>query len=181
MKPFTEEIRYEYPLNPSSLVFDAGGFEGRFANEIHRRYGCRVWCFEPVFHEAIKDKLHPSIELFPFAIGGRNGTVIIGVKGDSTGMWAESDKEVEVEIVDVNEVVDEPVDLMKLNCEGAEYEILEALLDSGKVTMVRNIQVQFHRVVSNFQERWEAIRTRLLETHELTYDAPFCWENYRLK
>lgn len=181
MKPFTEEMRYEYLLNPSSLVLDVGGYEGRFANEIYHRYGCRVWCFEPVFHEAVKDKLHPAIKLFPYGIGGKSGEVSIGVKGDSTGMWATGVDSITAAIMDVNEVVVEPVDLMKLNCEGAEYEILEALLDGGKVDMIKNIQVQFHRVVENYMERWESIRNRLLATHELTYDAPFCWENYQLK
>jgi FkbM family methyltransferase len=181
MKPFTESMRYEYPLNPSSLVLDVGGFEGRFANEIHRLYGCRVWCFEPVFHREIRSKLHPLITLFPYGIGGKSGEVSIGVKGDSTGMWATGVDSVTAEIMDVNEVITVPVDLMKLNCEGAEYEILEALLDGGKATMVKNIQVQFHRVVENYVERWESIRSRLLATHELTYDAPFCWENYQLK
>lgn len=181
MRPFTEEMRYEYPLNPSSLVLDVGGFEGRFANEIHRRYGCRVWCFEPVFHEAIKPKLHPAITLVPVGIGRFSGAVKIGVKGDSTGMWATGVDSITVPIVGVDSIITEPVDLMKLNCEGAEYEILEAILDSGKVSMVKNIQVQFHTVVENYMERWESIRNRLLSTHELTYDAPFCWENYQLK
>jgi len=39
---FEEEIRYEYPLNVRSIVFDVGGYKGDFAQGMLDRYGCFV-------------------------------------------------------------------------------------------------------------------------------------------
>jgi FkbM family methyltransferase len=180
MKPFTEELRYEYPLKPDDLVVDVGGYEGKFANEIRKRYGCRVWCFEPVFHQEIRSKLYPGIKLFTSGIGRDNYDQTFQIKGDMTGAWADG-SEIEVSIVNVNEVLNEPVALLKLNCEGGEYEILEAILDDGDPLLFDNIQVQFHPIFPDSEQRWQKIRERLLVTHELTYDAPWCWENYKRK
>jgi FkbM family methyltransferase len=180
MKPFTEELRYEYPLKPDDLVVDVGGYEGKFANEIRRRYGCRVWCFEPVFHKEIRTKLHPDVELLAYGLGRGDYSQSFFVKGDMTGAWAEGEQ-IEVFVVDVNGTLREPVALLKLNCEGGEYEILEAILDEGDPLLYDNIQVQFHSIFPDSEARWQKIRERLLVTHELTYDAPWCWENYKRK
>jgi FkbM family methyltransferase len=180
MKPFTEEMRYEYPLKPDDLVIDVGGYEGKFSNEIRRRYGCRVWCFEPVFCESIKEHLDPAVRLFENGLGDGEYTTEMHIKGDSTGAWADGDPRL-VRVLDAVKVISEPVALLKLNCEGGEFEILRALLDRGDVRLIENIQVQFHPIFPDAEERWQRIRECLLETHELTYDAPWCWENYKLK
>jgi len=180
MKPFTESMRYEYPLTPDSLVVDVGGYEGRFANTIVEKYGCRVWCFEPVFYEDIRSKLHPSILIFEKGLAGSNRTELMHIKGDSTGVFADGEAK-RVELVDIVDAIQEPVALLKLNCEGCEFEILEALLERGNPLLYDNIQVQFHGVVSDAEDRWLKIRLQLLDTHELTYDAPWCWENYKRK
>ena len=74
------------------------------------------------------------------------------------------------------------VDLAKINIEGAEYDLLDDLLDSGCITVFRNLQVQFHDfVVENAAARMHAIQQRLAATHELTWQYPFVWENWRLK
>lgn len=180
MQQFTESMRYEYPLKMSDLVIDVGGYEGRFANEIIRRYKCRVVCYEPVFYDQVKHNIDFGVTLIRAALGGENRDEVLHIKGDMTGVWADGEP-VHVRVLNVNEAITEPVALMKLNCEGCEFEILEAILDRGNPKLFSNIQVQFHTVVPDFQKRWESIREKLLETHELTYDAPWCWENYKLK
>lgn len=42
-----ETLRLSYPLNEDSTVFDLGGFQGDFANQINIRYRCYVYLFEP--------------------------------------------------------------------------------------------------------------------------------------
>jgi len=180
MKPFTEELRYEYPLKPDDLVVDVGGYEGKFANEIKRRYGCRVWCYEPVFYSQISAALDPGVWLMPLGLGRNSREDTFYIKGDMTGNWADGDP-VKVKVAAINTTITEPVALLKLNCEGGEYEILEAILDDGDPLLYDNIQVQFHHIFPDSEQRWQKIRERLLVTHELTYDAPWCWENYKRK
>ena len=185
MKPFQESDRYDYPLTPNSVVFDVGAYEGNFAREIHAKYGCRVVCFEPVFYRQLQQRfaVNAKIVVLPFGLGGRSHTQSMGVSGDSKGKHSPAAQRVMVEIVNVCEMQSAygPVDLLKLNCETAEFEILEALLEHGRTWQIQDIQVQFHRCAPDAERRRQMIRNGLLCTHALTFDAPWCWENYRIK
>jgi hypothetical protein len=68
---------------------------------------------------------------------------------------------------------------MKINVEGAEYDILESLITTGFVQRVDDIQVQFHDFVPNASERVVALRKSLAATHYPTYMFSFVWENWR--
>jgi hypothetical protein len=70
------------------------------------------------------------------------------------------------------------VALMKLNIEGAEYDLLEHMIANGTISQVRAIQVQFHLAVPNAERRMEAIQSRLERTHRLTFQYRFVWENW---
>lgn len=70
---------------------------------------------------------------------------------------------------------------MKINIEGGEYQVIPALIDSGFIKNIRDIQVQFHDFIENAMAQRSEIRNRLKETHYLTYDYLFVWENWRLK
>jgi hypothetical protein len=53
------------------------------------------------------------------------------------------------------------------------------MLDSGMVSRVKNIQIQFHDFVPDASGRMLEIQSRLRVTHELTYYFPFIWENWQ--
>ena len=183
MKPFEERLRYEYALTPESLVVDCGGYEGQFARTIHRRYGCRVWVFEPVFHATLIETLadvYPKVRVFPVGLGTRNASVELKIKGNMTGEFAEGDP-VTATLWDAVDALNEPTALLKLNCEGAEFAILEAILERGNPTLYDDIQVQPHPGVPDCEARWNRIHDRLTVTHELTFHEPWCWSNYRIK
>ena len=73
------------------------------------------------------------------------------------------------------------IDLMKINIEGGEYDLLEHLIDSGVIGAIADVQVQFHDFVPHAEKRMEEIQRRLSETHELTWQYKFIWENWKLK
>lgn len=180
---FTESLRYDYPLTSSSLVIDAGGYHGQFAAEISRRYGCRVDVYEPVFHELCAKALEsfPNVSVFPYGLADFTGSTTFHIKGDMTGSFADGPAQ-EVQMLEVSGVISDscPVDLLKLNVEGMEYVILNRLLSSPPLMQcLRNIQVQFHSVGPERERLYPALRERLLTTHHLTFDFPWCWENYR--
>ena len=70
---------------------------------------------------------------------------------------------------------------MKINIEGGEFDLLDQLIKSKLVTRIDNIQVQFHNFFDNSKDRREGIRKQLKQTHYLTYDYYFVWENWKLK
>lgn len=184
MKEFTDESqRYDYTLTESSLVLDVGAYKGEFANSVERRYGCKVWMFEPIFEFPL---LYSSkLIWFRCAVGARSGIERFGVGDDWTGKYLADDKHEKriVPVLGISDVMCDisHVDLLKLNVEGMEYEILEEMWNADIYEKFGNIQVQFHQNVPDFQERYENIAVALRHSHELEWRTPFIWESWKLK
>lgn len=189
MKTFTEEERYNYNLRPNSLVLDVGAYHGRFSKTIADKHHCDIDAFEPVpahfniAFETLKDI--PRVRLSECAVGdGQTDTIEIGVSNDSSGVYSSGEQKVVAKQYSLRHVLhghgDRPVDLLKLNCEGGEFPILFQAIKDGVIPRLRNIQVQFHHVFPEAETEYEFIRSQLLKTHRLTYDVPWCWQNYEL-
>lgn len=197
--PFTETDRYEPyagELERESLVIDIGAHKGTFAHHINRIYGCRVLAFEPIREFADEARLlfngNRAIELFEVAVGGHTGFSRFRVQGDATGEFLpinpigdeEAVKVIMVSMVDILKTTPRAklqVDLVKLNCEGGEFAILESLIRNNMLTMVRNWQIQFHKVVPDADWRRARIIADLMKDYEVTLDYPWVWESFRLK
>ena len=90
------------------------------------------------------------------------------------------------ETVEIRSVADEirslgRVDLMKLNIEGAEYELLGALAEADLMGEVRFIQVQFHDFVPDAVAKLQEARELLSRTHDVMWEYPFVWESWELR
>lgn len=188
MTPFTEDLRYQYDLTPDSVVIDCGGYEGRFAAGIYDRYGCTVHVLEPVkhFHDGILlrfGEAHLKVHAHNFGIGAVNEARVFSIKGDMTGAYADNPETERVILRAADEVIEmfaEPeIALLKLNVEGEEFSTLEKLVDSPMLARVRNIQVQWHAVVPDYQARYDALQAKLARTHHLTFDHGWVWQNWQ--
>ena len=71
------------------------------------------------------------------------------------------------------------VDLAKMNIEGGEYDLLPALIDSGLMTRIDRLQVQFHLFEPSLAQAREAICEGLAKTHSRAWCYPFVWEEWR--
>ncbi len=188
-EPFHESIRYAYDLNPDSVVLDCGGFEGGFCHEITDLHDCRVIVLEPVqeFYEKIvaRFKENLKVEVLPFGIGPETRKEKFTIKGDMSGPFADGGEERNVKILSMAALTGilgfESYDLIKINIEGGEFPLLEDMLDKGYVTMFRNIAVQFHKVIPDYEKRRDMIRKRLSETHQEQWCFPWVWESWRIK
>jgi len=182
-------LRLEYDLDVNSIVVDIGGFEGQWASDIFGRYCCQTLVFEPVptFAEALRVRFarNPSVRVFGLGLGTQDHWEEIYVNGMRSSLVRPSRTRVRVEIRRADRFLAaqniSSVDLMKVNIEGAEYDLLEHLLDVDWLPKIRDLQVQFHDFVPMARQRRAAIRQMLARTHYLTYDYPFVWENWRLK
>ena len=71
---------------------------------------------------------------------------------------------------------------MKINIEGGEYDLLEALLSGDAIKLIKNIQVQFHDfLINDAKEKMTKLQEKLALTHDLTYQYEFVWENWKVK
>jgi len=182
-------FRYDYDLNSDSFVMDLGGYEGQWASDIYSRYRCRIAVFEPVaaFAAAIRQRFrhNEDIETFQYGLGGSAKTEMVYLWGAGTSAYRRRTEGEEIRIVDVETWFDEQrvdsVQLMKINIEGGEFELLERLLETGSISRIENIQVQFHNVAVESARRMERIQEGMKNTHEPTYQYRFVWENWTLK
>tara|TARA_R110001583_G_scaffold193297_1_gene361363 strand:- start:1921 stop:2508 length:588 start_codon:yes stop_codon:yes gene_type:complete len=183
--------RLQYDLGFESVVFDVGGYHGHFADDISWLYGCTVHVFEPVnkFYNLIRNRFQyiPSIQVHPFGLSNKTEKVTFGMDGISTSLYKLGSYKTTVQLKNIEEVVDDlsltNIDLIKLNIEGGEYSLLEHCLEKQLVSKMKNIQVQFHKDwgPGDAVNRRENIRKQLQDTHELTYNYDWVWENWRLK
>jgi FkbM family methyltransferase len=179
-------LRLEYELDRRSLVLDVGGYEGQWASDIFSRYLCRIHVFEPVpdFADAIERRFaaNGAIKLHRVALGAKSGEAKLSISGDGSSFLLRAGKEVPVRIVTLEYIVaTEGIDdiaLMKINIEGAEYDLLDHLVACGLIRRIGNLQVQFHDFVPDAEFRRHAIQSRLRETHKLAYEYPFVWESW---
>jgi len=179
-------FRYDYDLDGDSFVMDLGGFEGDWADKIHSRYGCRVTVFEPVaaFAETIRERFESNddIGVFQYGLGGSSRTEMIYLHGAGTSTFRKRARGEGIRIVDVEQWFEEHgvdhVQLMKINIEGGEFELLERLLDTGSISRIENVQVQFHNIAVGSTRRMERIQEGMKSTHEPTYQYKFVWENW---
>lgn len=182
-------LRLAYPLNQNSVVLDLGGYKGQWASDIFSKYCCNVYVFEPVmaFYEAIKKRFqrNKKIRTFPFGLAEENKKVVLGVDKDCSSMFKGSDEGEVVVLHSFKEFLGthqiRNIDLIKINIEGAEYDLLDFIIEEGLQTRISNIQVQFHDFVPYAEKRMKAIQKMLEGTHEMTWQYPFVWENWRIR
>ena len=183
------KLRYVYPLNGESVVFDIGGYHGDFAAEISRRYDSRVYVFEPmpIFHEYCECRLRdrPKLICLPYGLSNKNERIPMALADDASGLYNPKNAKAPEELILLrafNEVMSElnltHIDLIKVNIEGGEYPLLECLLDTGLIEKVNHIQVQFHDFAERAVERRSSIRARLAVTHSQDWCYPFIWESW---
>jgi len=184
-----DQHRFTYPLTSESVVLDIGGYMGQWASDIYSRYRCTIHVFEPVpaFADVIRARfrLNPDIEIHQLALGASLRKERISVGGDSSSTFTSSAESIEIDFVDVRSSFAEnefaEVDLMKVNCEGGEYELLERMIETKLLTRVTDIQLQFHEIGVDSAQKRANIQQALRRTHELTYEYPFVWENWKRK
>ena len=194
MIPFSEPLRYDYPLNPQSVCIDVGAYEGNWSRHIHQKTGARIDAYEPVrrFYDKARANLATldMVRIYHAGVAATTKHVDIHVQNDSSGAFAGSadvEKCYMIGIEEVLRIASVPeIAVLKLNCEGMEYEILEHLLTHSDgfgpcIKRLRNIQVQFHMVVPDWENRYGAIAADLAQTHECTWREPFVWENWTLR
>lgn len=184
-----EAKRYQFDgLGPESVVFDVGGFEGNWAQDIHSRYGCNVHVFEPhpTFAKALEARFaeNPKITIYPFAIGSTQGELRLSDDGDASSAVNNTAAAVTGEVRPVAAFMAEfeppRIDLMKVNIEGGEYDLLPALTQSGDMARIGILQVQFHLFRESDQKLRDNVREDLAKTHNQAWCYPFVWEEWHL-
>lgn len=159
-----EDKRYEYDLKPGDYVLDIGSYKREFGRQIEEKYiGCRVEYFD--------------------ALDNRAAWIFTGKQWFSgayyyTSMYGEGDP-VQKDCYDISEWLQTEVALCKINIEGGEYYLLDYIIETGLIKNIKYLQVQFHLIEGqDCENMYEGLKQRLLLTHKIDWQYPFCWESW---
>lgn len=190
MKPFEESDRLNHDFGPEDVILDIGAHEGWFTEQLWNKFQCYIYAFEPIaaFREKLEARFKDNrkVVIFPYAIGATDRFTSFGVKGDMTGEFCLLPNQHEkVEVVSALRAMNmlglHEIVLASVNCEGGEYDIIDLLLETGAIKRIRNLSVQFHTVVPDYQARMERIVDHLKQTHDHVYGSPFVWDGFKLR
>ena len=185
-----QTLRLNYPLNKESVVFDLGGYKGEFAADIYNKYQSTIYVFEPIqsFYNIIKQQFadNPKIKAFQYGLAGQDQTMQISLTDNSSSVYIKSKLTETIQLKSIADFIKtnniDHIDLIKINIEGGEYDVLEALIAHNMLPLFTDLQIQFHDfIIPNATERMKKIQAELSKTHQLTYQYEFVWENWTLK
>jgi len=188
-----ESLRLDYPLNKKSIIIDVGGYIGDFAVDMTNKYDCYVDVFEPVsqYAEKIKSRLSTNhkVNLIQAGLGATEREETITIEGLGSSIFVEGREEEDKETIKILSIIDflqsknsTKIDLIKMNIEGGEFELFNALLDYPELMkMIKYFQIQFHDFVPDAENKRVEIQKRLSKTHKLMWNYPFIWESWELK
>lgn len=173
-------------LNQDSVVFDLGGYLGQWSSDIAARYNCNIYIFEPVkeYAELIQGRFskNQKIQVFQKGLAPQNTKAYIKIDKFASRI-SEGNTNTNLEPIELEEFNAfllqhniNQIDLIKINIEGAEFDLLDHMIATNTINSVKALLIQFHNFVDNHQERRNQIGTKLAKTHQRIFDYPFVWE-----
>ena len=160
-------------LNAASIVYSGGvGRDVTFEHGLVDRFGCDVVLFDPsptgLETMALPENRTDHFKFHPVALGGRCGKLTFAPPTNpDEGSWSPSPEAsgvIEVEAVDLATLMrlhqHERIDLLKIDIEGAEYEVLDDLL--ARRLPIRQVAVEFHHSNLPGIRRSQSIRAILM-------------------
>jgi FkbM family methyltransferase len=145
-------------LSSNSIVIDVGGNGGNFSWEIKKEFNCTIECFEPdlIAYGVMCDRIKRNPKFIPHnkAVSGDSGRKPFYRACPCNGgnsLLPDSDEykrfpgatTIEVDVVSMDSILERYpiVDLVKLDCEGAEISIIK---NSKNLKKIKQLTVEFH-------------------------------------
>lgn len=171
------EKSYDYPHLKANhpVIIDIGANTGLFSLRMKQLYPeSSLFSYEPFLKnfEQLERNINLSklrnIDIFQKGVGGRTRTEKLFLNKNNLGghslfeMEARSQDFVSIEILGIRELLDRlpqsRIDLIKMDCEGAEYEIIKAL-DAGLVSAIEIILFESTESVYDLSELLDHLRS----------------------
>lgn len=176
---------YQDEITEKSLVVEIGACTGDFTMKLFESFPCHIVAFEPIpeLYDVVRSRIgvgERRVAIANIGISATGHPVRLMVDGPATHLDQEGDLFPAISVESLFRDF-KHVDLLVINIEGAEYDLLDRLLDLHLQSCVKNFQIQFHDYFPGADVRMARIQERLRETHELTYQYVFVFENWRRK
>ena len=147
--------------SPAPRIIDAGANIGMAVVFFKMLYpDAHVTAYEPepetfaMLERNVAMNALAGVELVNAAVGDRLGTAVLYTDASAgsisasldAGWGGESSRT--VQMVQLSESIEAPVDFLKLDVEGAEYAVVRDLVASGRIAWVREAVIEFHEVTT---------------------------------
>ena len=198
LKDNAEPMRHSHLsyLKPESVVIEVGGNRGHDTDRMVKSYDPIIITLEPVEAMAIKLKElfkdNKKVTVLNFGLGKVTAEEFVDVSGqggEATSLFKKNSGSTSLILVNTTQfllrtgVGKFDIDLFLINCEGCEFEVLEAIISSGLSNKFKNIQFQAHNLpgIRDQDNRYCQIEVLLNRTHSPTYRYRYVWEHWRRK
>ncbi len=151
---FVQRIYHFQTHKAAPLIIDGGGCIGLSVLFFKTMYPkARVIAFEPdpqvfsVLQRNIrKNVADDSITLIQAGLAGESGTMTFLSDGVDGGRVVSNPAEntTVIQTVKLSDYLTEPVDFLKLNIEGQEWDVLQELEASGKLHLIQEMVIEYH-------------------------------------
>lgn len=149
---FNKRIYHFSTSNPTPTIIDAGGYIGLVTLYLKSTYPqAQITTFEPdptifsMLQQNIKQNKLTDVTLIQAGVGKTEKTVQFypdNSDGGSLYTTQETTKPITIELVKLSSYIDEPIDLLKMNIEGAEGEVFEEI--AHKLHLIKEIIFEYH-------------------------------------
>ena len=181
-----ETLALNWPIDSDALVWEVGGFEGRWAAQMIEKYHPHVHVFEPqiwLFHklqERFENNLKVSVS--PFGLWTHDCTMRLW-EHDTDGASVMRRDGRTSELCDFHDIMHsllKPVDVCLMNIEGAEYVLIPHMIGLGLMQHFRFFWCQFHPgIVAYGNEKFDLIYAGMEATHRVIWNyfpTAVAWE-----
>lgn len=180
-----ETAALNWPINSKSLVWEIGGFEGRWAKQMVDKFHCHITIFEPQLWavERMATKFGDAQNVIIASYGLWVTDARLGLnryETDGCSLLGDDGRAVKADFRDIYPLVTEDVDVCLMNIEGAEFFLLPYMIGMGLMKHFRFFWCQFHPgLVPHGDERYNQIFKGLSHTHHKIWDyypTAVAWE-----
>lgn len=186
-----KHILHDVDLNADSVVIDVGAYTGSWAQNIVDLYDPTIYAFEPnpKSFERLLERAEKNPKLKPqkYGLGDSDLEIEFTLNGLGSSMCDERSEtaglpRVSVDIAAIDRVWRElefgTVDLMKINIEGAEFPLLEKMIEADLLKNVNCFMIQFHEWHPGAYSKRRRILKELAKTHRVEWSFHFVWEKW---
>ncbi len=189
-----------HSTRPSPVIIDAGSNIGLATLYFKRLYPeSRILAFEPdtatfeVLRRNIQENGLRQVQGLQLALGNhqgetelftdkhRAGAPYASTRADIVRMCTgqENLESASVPLVRLSSYISEPIDLLKLDVEGAEHAVFEDLHTSGKLSLIREVVMEYHHHVLAGEDRLSGV-LGILEAQGFGYHVSSQTERIRI-
>lgn len=168
-------LALDWPLNEYSHVWEIGGFEGRWAQQIWDKFHCHLTIFEPqpwaVYKLLKRFEGLDKIEIRDYGLHIEDTWMDIGgFETDGAGVFSLHEPVQQVQFRDVFQEMKNfpfPIDMALMNIEGMEFILLPEMIARGWMEKFTYFWCQFHPgLVQDGHTKAQKIFWGMEHTHE---------------